>query len=375
MSSLPFSVAFDGEKLLSSHPTGVERYVVELLRAFGRLNTELPELFVVTPRANRLPAAIPPAAHHIEARSAKRYGELWWPLAVKRIRPSVTFEPARPLPYFLNLPRPIITIHDLAFLHFPDHYHPREAAITDFRIRHSLAKAEHVLAVSEATKQDLIEHYSLPGDKITAVPLGVDHATYRPDSPLSEAAVQKVKAWQPFFLFIGRLEKRKNVLGLLEAYRLLLHEQDIAHNLVLLGNPGYGYDEIEAAVKAFGVQKNRVIQPGYVTDDVKSAALRMAEALVCPSFYEGSSLPILEAQASGLPVITSERGATAEVAGTGALLVDPDKPLETAGAMSRLLKTPELRDNLIRKGLKNAAGFTWEKTAEGTLNAWMEVAR
>ena len=375
MESLPFSVAFDGEKLLSPYPTGVERYVVELLRGLGHLPLELPEMFGVTPRANRLPAAIPPSAHHIEARSAKRYGEIWWPLAVKRVKPSITFEPARPLPYFINLPRPIITIHDLAFLHFPDHYKPKESALMDFRVRHSCAKAEHIIAVSEATKQDLIERYSLPGDKITAVPLGVDHATYRPDSPLTEAAIAKVKAWQPFFLFIGRLEKRKNVLGLLEAYRLLLHEQDIAHNLVLLGSPGYGYDEIETAINAFGPHKKRIIMPGYVTEYVKTAALRMAEALVFPSFYEGSSLPILEAEASGLPVITSERGATAEVAGNSALLVNPDKPLETAGAMSRLLKTPELRDALVQKGLKNAAKFSWEKTAESTLKVWTEVAR
>ncbi len=372
---LPFTVAIDAEKLLAQEPTGVEIYVQELLSAMTHLERPLPTIELVLPKSAAAPKHLPAEFGLKFAASAKRYGELWWPLAARAARPDLCFEPSRSLPSFLRLPRPILTVHDLAFLHYPDHYESSERRRMAWRMRCSVERAEHILAVSEATKLDIIETYSVTPEKISVTPLGVDLQSFRPDARISPAAADKIKKFGQFFLFVGRLEARKNVLGLLEAYRLLLHEQGEVPNLVLLGRPGFGYDQIELAIAAFGRDRRRIIQPGYASEEVKQATLHAARALVFPSLYEGSSLPVLEAQASALPVITSNRGATKEVAGRGALLVDPEKPLEIAGAMSRLMHTPEVADDIVRRGLKNVQAYTWERTAELTIDAFELVYR
>lgn len=371
---LPYTVAFDAEKLLHEVPTGVERYVQALIWALGRLDEPLPSLQYILPQTKRARSLLPKGAAASFARSERLYGELWLPLAVRRVRPTLTFLPARPLPLLFKVPEPIFVVHDLAYLHFPDHYEPKARWLMKQRMAWSIRRAAQIITVSAATKRDVIRHYPEARGKTTAIPLGVDHEIYRPDPPMTSTAIEKVQSWMPFFLYTGRLEKRKNITTLIEAFRLLLHEQDFRHNLVLLGSPGYGHDEIQEVVRALGTTADRIIQPGYVSDEVKNAALHAAEAFVFPSNYEGSSLPILEAQASGLPVITSKGGAMAEVAGDGALLVDPAKPLEIAGAMSRILHDEALRRDLVRRGITRASQFTWERTARETLQVWTEAA-
>jgi glycosyltransferase involved in cell wall biosynthesis len=223
-----------------------------------------------------------------------------------------------------------------------------------------------VIAVSETTKKDILKFFKVPAEKISVIPEadGLLEAQKKP-SLLEEK--------RPYFLFIGRLEKRKNIASLIKAFGLLRKERLFQPLLVLAGKPGFGFSEIEKEIAALGSLKKDILLLDYVDEEEKSYLLRQAKALVFPSLYEGFGIPILEAMSAETPVITSNFGAMQETAGKAALLVNPFKPLEIAGAMSKILHMPKLAEDLKKEGKKRAQMFSWQKTAQQTLLLLEEV--
>ena len=262
--------------------------------------------------------------------------------------------------------RPLVaTVHDLAFRHFPGaypaagrRYHERSARIV-------ADEAARVLVPSEATARDLAELYGVDRGRVTITPLGVE-VPAEPDRAGAERLLRDLGVRGPFLLAVGTLEPRKNLPRLLDAFGEVSDELP-GHWLVVVGPFGWGprlrptWDSV------------RVKLAGPVGDAVLHALYRSADGLAYPSLYEGFGLPVLEAMAHGLPVLTSGRSSLPEVAGDAALLVDPLDRGSIAKGLVRLVNDSALRRRLADAGPRRAARFTWPATASGTWAAYREV--
>jgi glycosyltransferase involved in cell wall biosynthesis len=213
-----------------------------------------------------------------------------------------------------------------------------------------------VLAISERTKRDLIEHYGIPERKIVVTPLGVD-PTFRPNGTTPDGP--------PYALFVGGIQPRKDPLTAIEA--LALADGDL--RLVLVGDEKRGGDEVRTAIERLGLER-RVELAGYVEHEGLASLYRGAACLVFPSRYEGFGLPVLESMASGTPVVASRAGALPEVAGDAAVLVEPGDPEALAEGIRQALGD---RERLVAAGLERARRFTWSETARRTLEVYREL--
>jgi glycosyltransferase involved in cell wall biosynthesis len=263
--------------------------------------------------------------------------------------------------------RPLIaTVHDLAFRHYPDaypdagrRYHERSARIV-------ADEAARVLVPSEATARDLAELYGVDRGRVTITPLGVE-VPPEPDRAGAERLLRDHGVRGPFLLAVGTLEPRKNLPRLLDAFGEAAAELP-DHWLVVVGPVGWGprlqptWDSV------------RVKLAGPVGDATLHALYRAADGLAYPSLYEGFGLPVLEAMAHGVPVLTSDRSSLPEVAGDAALLVDPGDRTALAAGLVRLAGDAGLRRRLAEAGRRRAAGFTWRATAAATWATYREVA-
>jgi glycosyltransferase involved in cell wall biosynthesis len=269
----------------------------------------------------------------------------------------------------------VVTVHDIAFALFPEtatHLSPRWHA----GFRRGIERAGRILVPSAATRNDLVERFDVAPARVSVVPLGVEPARNVTDAEL-DAVRGRHGLDGPYVLFVGGIERRKNLPALVRAFASL--PQDLGISLVLAGGSvardPRAARELESAMRASsdGVRR-RVVTTGYVSEDDKAALLAGAEALVYPSTYEGFGFPVLEAMAAGTPVVTSDRSSLPEVAGGAALLVDPASDEAIARGIERVLTDSELRKRLHAAGPDRARSYTWERTARGTADALHAVA-
>jgi glycosyltransferase involved in cell wall biosynthesis len=273
--------------------------------------------------------------------------------------------------------RLVVTVHDLAFRLHPETA-PQSTRWWLARIDRTLRHASRIIAVSEATKRDLLELYALEPEQVSVIPHGVDGQVFHPSSPEEvERIRRRFGIAGPYLLSLGGIEPRKNLPNLVRAFARLPAEG--RPTLVVAGgsvewNPE-GRDALQEAMRDLPWEvSERVVLTGYVGEEEKVALLGGAEALVYPSLYEGFGLPVLEAMACGTPVVTSDLSALPEVAGDAALLVDPRDPAAIASAVERVLEDEDLRRDLKRKGISRAAAYTWEATARRTAAVLHEAA-
>ncbi len=360
---------------------GIGRYVRELLRALAALDSDneyrlffaaknddghgLPDL-PANFRARRLPF------HDIWL--ARVWQRLRAPLPVELItgRVDVYHSPDFTLPPTLWNTPTLLTVHDLSFAHHPSSTAPGLRGYLDIVVPRSVRRATHLLADSQATKDDLMALYHTPEEKITVLYAGVSGGF----SPVADpGALAKVReryglGERPYVLSIGTLQPRKNHIRLIEAFdRALRHSE---YNLVLAGGEGWLYDEVRAQVTKHELQ-NRVIFPGFVAEEHLTALYSAAAVMAFPSLYEGFGLPVLEAMACGVPVLASTAPCLPEVAGDAALMVDPRDVSAMAAAIEALVSQPELRDALRAKGLVRAAQFRWDKSAAELLSIYRSI--
>lgn len=269
--------------------------------------------------------------------------------------------------------RSVITIHDLGFLIYP-HFLTKDAARYYGQIDRAVRQAHQIIAVSQSTKNDLVRMLGTPEDKVSVI--------YEAADPLfcpidRDEALRQVKALydvpDDFILFVSTIEPRKNVGGLLRAYRKLRDDYKLTPGLVLVGAPGWLSADVYTLVDELDLQ-----QDTHFLGRVDAPALRClynaAQCLVHPAFYEGFGLTPLEAMACGTPVIVSNVSSLPEVVGDAALLVNPESDEEIEVALWRLLTDQELRTSLRAKGLQRAAAFSWSRAAEQTMAVYRTAA-
>jgi glycosyltransferase involved in cell wall biosynthesis len=264
----------------------------------------------------------------------------------------------------------LVTIHDLSFVREPDTVMPGMSGHLNRWVPYSVRRASHVIAVSEATRQDLIELYQTPPEKISVLHHGVGSEFRRVEEPEQLAAVrQKYKLGeQPFILSVGTIQPRKNYQRLIQAFAQI-HSKVL---LVIAGGQGWRQEEIFNEVQKLGLE-NRIHFIGFVAETDLPALYSAAELFIYPSLYEGFGLPVLEAMACGTPVIASNQSSLPEVVGPAGLLVNPRDVTELAAAMSQLLEDLTLRRRLSQAGQIQAARFTWPTVATRLISLYEKL--
>ena len=285
---------------------------------------------------------------------------------------SPDFIPPRCLPVIGA--RQVITVHDLNFLHYPQFQTAASLRYYAGNIRIAVRQADHILADSEATRADMVTRLNVPPQQITVHRLGVDPA-FRPLPAVQIAeARRRLKLPDAYLLFVGTLEPRKNLPGLLTAYAALVARAPDVPPLLIAGRRGWLSETLADQGRALGLEK-RLIWREDIADADRPALYNGAALLTLPSFYEGFGLPPLEAMACGVPVVVSDRSSLPEVAGTAGLYVDPDQPDSIAEGLYRALTDSDWRTQAISAGLARAATFNWRQTAQIVLQVYQDVLR
>ena len=374
-------IAIDARPAAYPYRTGVGHYTWHLLR--------------LLPRLDRTSAYV---AWYLNARgllggprrkftdlAAPNLHERWTPIPARWFRPlEQRFDLPRMewlirfdvlfAPNFVPPPtrtgRLVITVHDVAFRLFPDTA-PHSTLRWLTRLDRALRQAARIIVVSEQTKRDLLERYSVSEDRVAVVPNGVEAGAFHSvaDSQIS-AARREFGIDGPYLISLGGIEPRKNLPRVVRAFARL--PSDIRPTLVVAGwrtewNPE-GWNELQDALDELPASLRSIVRvTGYVPEQRKAALLAGAEGLVYPSLYEGFGLQVLEAMAAGTPVLTSNVSALPEVAGDAAVLVDPTDVDAIANGMEKLLRDDDLRKDLRERGRARAERFSWEETARRTV--------
>lgn len=289
---------------------------------------------------------------------------------ISRENIDVFHSPASTIP--LAFPgKSVVTIHDLAIYRRKEWFPKGQGFATKVSVPKSIEKARKIIAVSKSTGQDLGEIFNLSKSKIVVVYNGVEAG-----EGVGVEEINKLKKkfnLDDYVLFVGTIEPRKNLVGLIDAFEMMVRGGRLKSlKLVIAGSRGWGYEEVFAEVKKLRLQ-GQVVFTDYVSAKEKAALLTGAKMFVFPSFYEGFGLSILEAMRAGTPVITSNLTSMPEVAGEAALLINPRKVEEIKRAMERVMKDPALAKKLVEKGTQQVKKFSWKKCAQETLKVYQEV--
>ncbi len=328
----------------------------EIVAFTGRVPDDWPERFPeeITWRQARFGTAWPPARILWEQSAGAGLG--------RREQLDLLHCPLNIAPAFPGAPT-VVTVHDIAFERFPEHYPASQTRYLSAMTRLSTERAAQVIAVSQATRDDLVDIYGLDPAKVSVIYNGVE-AQFQ---PRADTLLEAFRAAQglpdQFLLFVGTLQPRKNLDGLLRAYALVADRIDWP--LVVIGGAGWLYSPIGRLVKRLGLA-DRVRFEGYVEPTDLPDWYAAASIFALPSHYEGFGLPVVEAMASGTPVVTSTTSSLPEVAGEAALLVNPGSPTAIARGILQLAEDGDLRRQLAGKGIEQARRFSWRDAAHAT---------
>ncbi|MEX2658784.1 MAG: glycosyltransferase family 1 protein [Acidimicrobiales bacterium] len=370
MTELDGPVAID-VSAVPAQPAGAGVYVVELVRAVAAAREV--DLALVARRDDEARwQALAPAASVRATAPVRRpirlaWEQSWTQREARRLQACVWHGPHYTLPLLLPLPR-VVTVHDLTFFDNPEWHEKSKVAFFTRMIQLSVRRADVIVSVSERTAARLRDLLA-PVAPVLAIPHGVDHArfTARP-GPDELARLAGLGVHQPFVAFAGTVEPRKDLPGLIEAFDKV-GERQRELSLVVAGRPGWGSDEVDAAV-ARSPHRDRIHLLGYVDDDVVPALFRQAVAVAYTPFAEGFGLPALEALACGAALVTTAGTPMADVAGDAALLVEPGSPGALAEALESLAAGGADIERMRAAGPAIAAPWTWARCASGHAAAY-----
>jgi glycosyltransferase involved in cell wall biosynthesis len=353
-------IAFDGT-VLHGRKSGVGYYCEELLKAITAIN-HYDQFFVFSHQPITWEA---PSNGNLKFTNTVHcpvrafYLHALLPGVLDQIQPDLSHYTNFLAPIFEDRPY-VVTVHDMG-LETMRSAHPITKRLYTRRLVPRVArKARLVLTNSEYSKWEIVRHLAIPEDRIRVTPLAAS-PEFKP--------VQARRNGNPYFLYVGNLEPRKNLERLIEAFAKMPSK---THELVIVGNRWYRGDSAEHKARSLGLN-GRVKFLGYVPRTDLPELFSCATALVYPSLLEGFGLPIVEAMACGAPVITSDTSSMKEVAGDAALLIDPRSVQEMTDALTRLSEDAHIREELSRKGLDRTAQFSWIRTAELTLDAYRDA--
>lgn len=283
------------------------------------------------------------------------------PYMLNKLKPDVFFSPDGWISMRTQTPT-VQVVHDLNFIHMPEHLPPMWRKYYLEKFPRFIEKADHIITVSEFSKQDLIQQLAVPPEKISVV-YNETGEGFRPGNPDEITDIRKKYTDdKPYFLFVGLIHPRKNIGGLMNAFALYKKKNKDEVKLVIAGNKKWWTPELEN-IFAVNAYKNDIVFTGRIPDSQLHELYRGALALVYPSFFEGFGIPILEAFKSGIPVITANNTALPEVGGNAALYADAHDADVIAEHMSAVTGDHLLRDKLIQNGFAQSQKFSWDTGA------------
>jgi glycosyltransferase involved in cell wall biosynthesis len=357
--------------VLGARPTGLGTYTANLVEALDRAGeplavyTSMPEsLSPGSARIRRVPAFTRP-----ERTPAGHFFRLLWlqtafPARLLAERPRVVLNTV-PEGMLLPVAPQVTVVHDLLPLYFPADY-PRQQQYFRRLVPAVLRASRLIVSDSESTRRDIVGFYGIAPERVRVVPAGYDESVFHPERPAGPAA------GDPYVLFVGNLFPHKNLLRLLDAFALLTRRVRARLLVRGEGNPAHTA-EIHERVATLGLGGRVVFVPYAGPDELRRLYCR-ALVLALPSRYEGFGLTALEAMACATPVVAAAAASLPEVVGSAALLVDPDDTLDLAEALHRVFTDADLREHLRQQGPKQAARFSWRRTAEQILEVLGEAA-
>lgn len=359
---------------------GIGRYTRELVGALLRLSAaEAPDLiytlFAAAGKGSFRKEDLPPGIRRRFLPLSDEWMARFWhrlqvplPVEVFTGRVNLFYSPDFVLPPTLPTTRTLLTVHDLSFLRYPEHFVPKLVRYLARVVPDSVRRADRILADSEATRTDLIELLGTPPEKVEVLYSGVDaRFGLQPEEGERERLRARYGLDRPYVLAVGTLQPRKNYVRLIRAFVRLPIDQTV---LVIAGGRGWLYEEVLQEAARF---PDRVRVLGFVEDADLPALYRGASLFVMPSFYEGFGLPVLEAMACGVPVVCSRASSLPEVAGDAALLIDPHDEEGLAEAIQRALGDEGLRAQMRERGLARSAVFTWDRATRQFLRVMREL--
>lgn len=398
-------IGVDASRANRRYKTGTEWYSFYVIKNLAELDKENKYILYV----NDLP--LPELQEIIQTNANFSIKILKWPfnffwtlgrLSIEMIihRPDILFVPAHTLPLFQPR-KTITTIHDIAFARERSLYYEKEVPLEtrlgrillnsfvklitfskyqpnsvdylDWSTRYAFKRAKKIITVSEFTKQEILAVYpQAKADKIVAIHNGYNNELYKKidDPERVDAILKKYGLERPYFLYVGRLEKKKNTPTLIEAFALFKEKNPGAnHTLVLIGSASYGFDEVKYIIEEFNLNKE-VIMPGWVEEYDLPYIYNGAVAFIFPTKHEGFGIPVIQSLACGLPTAVSDIPVLREVAGDSVLYFNPRARRDIRRAMESLIMDQELRGKLIKQGYLKAQEFSWRKCAEET---WREI--
>lgn len=388
------TIGFDASRVFIKDKTGTENYSYQLLRNLAKIDKKNHYLVYVKPHTNI-------QIEEIELPDNFKIVEIPWRrfwtqggLAIQtfKVNLDVLFVPAHTLPIFRKSGvKTVMTVHDLGSEYLPELHQLKQQIYLKYITRYQLKSAAKIIAVSNVTKDDLVKKIGIHPNHIKVIYEAYNNRLYVPikdDILINSLRHFGLKATE-YFLFVGTIQPRKNIERIVRAFAKYRDKNTNPNFLIFIGQKGWLSDEIYKLPPKLGIE-NRVKFLGYVDDKYMPVLYSGAIALLFPSLFEGFGLPILEAQACGCPVITSNISAMPEIGGKGAIYVDPYSVDDILEGMKRLQITrfaraerrrrrearrAGYREQLIKKGFENVRRFSWEKCARETLEVFEEVTK
>lgn len=368
-------IGFDSSRAFLPKRSGTEEYSYQLLKALSKIDHK--NEYIVYLRDARYEIRDKKWPENFKFTVIK-WLRLWTQggLALQTFKDDldVLFVPAHTLPIIRKRGlKTVMTVHDLGVEYLPQFHQLKQQLYLKYITRYQLRSATKIIAVSKATKEDLIKRAGIDPKKISVVYEGYDKEKFKADRLVSTLNHYDLVSGE-YFLFVGTVQPRKNLERLIKAFRKELEDRRLMTDdlrLVIVGPRGWLSDDIYKLPKKLGIEK-RVKFLGYVPDEDMPIFYSGAIALLFPSLFEGFGLPILEAQACGCPVLTSNISSMPEVAGRGAIYVNPNSVDDIVEGMECVMDQVS-RVKLIKAGFENVKRFSWEKCARETLRVLEQV--
>lgn len=387
---MPLRIVMDARRI---RDFGIGTYIRSLVHALGAIDRENQYTIVVSPEDSPTLTNLPPnvkTAVYLRG-DADLADNVAFPFYLHGLQPDLVHIPLNRVPVLM--PRPyVVTIHDLSNLLYDDSRSRMRMELRRWRFRRGLARAERVIAVSEATSHEVQKAMGVPAQRIRVIYNAPDPEFFT-HGPVADARaggpksaeherlriMERYQVNYPYLLYAGSIRPHKNIPRLVEAFAVLRDElaaHPVFHDLrlIIIGDRISQYPQVRHTVIKSRVE-NTVRFLGFVPFDTLRCFYESAAVFVFPSRYEGFGLPPLEAMASGAPVVCSNASSLPEVVGDAAIMVNPERVFEIARGIREVLLDERLRSELVRKGRIQAARFSWERTAREVLEIYRDVAR
>ena len=372
-------IAIDGT-ILKEQITGTGFYIINLIAGLIKIDDENDYFIFTDEIVYRSFIKIDKSNFHLVHKKFKnRIVRVLWqwfilPFHLKKIKIDVLHSPNYITPLIKLGFKVIVTIHDLTFILFPEKFTIIKRILYSKMVPVFIRISDLVIADSESTKKDILKLFRIEARKVF-----VTYASYpeyyndKGDLKISKEIIKSYGIKKDYILYVGMIEPRKNILLLLQAFKMLDGFLDL--DLVIIGKKGWYFKEIDFFIKNIEKEnmKNEIIFTGYIPESRLKHFFKAAFMFVYPSLYEGFGLPPLQAMACGVPVITSDASSLPEVVGEAAIKINPKNLIELVDNIKLLYADQQFRNLLIKKGLERSKLFNLEKIAKNTLNIYKNI--